>query len=173
MRLRRAFLRSWTEASRKKASADRPGLSRIRLARRRVLLRSHPPRWPPKFGARFARERGPLPRALDHAARWRRKQCIARLVWRLARERGRLRSPAFPGEKERSDGLARENGVEDARRAAVGDDGGPAGFIGAAHGLPFCFHAAASAAVGPARMGGTGFVERIACGCEGCGFALG
>src|SRR5437879_7442043 len=173
MRLRRAFLRSWTEASRKKASADRPELSIIRRARRRVSLRSHPPRWLPKFGAGFARERGPLPRALDHAARWRRKQCIARLVWRLARERGRLRSPAFPGKKERSDGLARENGVEDARRAAVGNDGGPAVFIGDAHGFQFCFHAAASAAIAAASKAANGFVERIQFGDQSCAFALG
>ena len=59
---------------------------------------------------------------VDGAEAMRREACLAA----CGERRGRLRSRALSGEEESADSLSRENGVEDAGRAAVGDDGGPA-----------------------------------------------
>jgi hypothetical protein len=79
----------------------------------------------------------------------------------------------FPGEKERSDGLGRKNSVDDAGSAAVCDDGAPAIFIGDAHGLQFCFHAAAAAAVSAASIASDAFREGVDLWDERGAFALG
>ena len=64
----------------------------------------------------------------------------------------RLRSRALSREEESADVLPAQNRVEHARRAAVGDDGGPSSFVGDAHGFELGFHAAAAAAIAAAGV---------------------
>ncbi len=82
-----------------------------------------------------------------------RRRCIARsLLGGFASARTASLTCAFPGKKRVPTGFAGAECVENAGRAAVGDYGGPAGFVGDAHGFELGFHAAAPAAIAAAGV---------------------